>query len=225
MARVQIITGKTENSASDVVITFAASVTAGNLIEVSVVFYTNNSTGTITVADDKNTSYSQVDTYATQTTFRVAKFYVANTASGTTTITVHPNQSGTYLRVTAVEYDGLATSSPLVSSSKGNATSTTPATGLVTINAPGDLVTATFGFAAYSAGAIANDTLGMLAFITTNGVSLYTCDTSATANRNNKIDTASAVWAAIGACYKLTSYPSSGGGGFKSPATMDGGFQ
>jgi hypothetical protein len=128
-------------SPSPQTLAFSQAVTPGNLLEVTVGSFAGSATS-FTVSDSINGTYS-VAIQTGGSGNQVGKYYIPNTAGGTPTVTVTPNQN-TALSIAVAEYSGVNQTAPVTNTTAAFGTTSTPGSGTVTIANPGDLVTAAY---------------------------------------------------------------------------------
>ena len=120
---------------------FPSANIAGNWI--AVVLRTSSSSDVVTVSDTNGNTYQKAVQLAVTvdppTGLTLGIFYAENVRGGANSITVSHTISG-YLRLSIVEYSGVATSNSLDVTATGQGTSASPATGSATPTANGDLL-------------------------------------------------------------------------------------
>ena len=127
----------TTSSAQSLARALPSSVTAGNLIVVSVSGWPNN---TIAVSDNRGNSYSIAGNVLTSSGAYSAIYYAKNVVAGTTTVTVRTGRSGAQISMVVAEFSGVDTVSPLDSAAGAVGTGTAPSSGSMTPTNAGDLV-------------------------------------------------------------------------------------
>jgi hypothetical protein len=123
---------------------FSSANTAGNFI--AVVARAGNPNQTFTVSDTRGNTYKQAVKFNNNTDNTVAVFYAENIAAGANTVTVSDSASGT-LRLSLLEYRGIAGSSSFDAAQAATGTGTSPSSGVIQTSAGGDLLIGVLSFA------------------------------------------------------------------------------
>lgn len=130
-------TAKFSSASGSSVAAAALTVTAGNMLVVTVTTWNNSGSHTVTVADDKgntwNSAVSVEDSSGTGDASKATIYYAMNCAAGSTTVTVSSSLGSTAFEGNVSEFSGLLTASALdvTANSPHNSggTSCTPTTG------------------------------------------------------------------------------------------------
>ncbi|MBY0471709.1 hypothetical protein K2X30_11135 [bacterium] len=126
-------------SVSSLPLAFSSNNTAGNLIVVACQYRNAAAqTATASVSDSRGNTYAPVGNQARANVGRGYLFYAANVAAGANTVTCTFSSAQDSMMYIA-EYNGVATTSPLVGSNTGSGSSATPNIS-VTTTAANDLV-------------------------------------------------------------------------------------
>jgi hypothetical protein len=199
-------------------LTYNQNVQAGSLLEVTIGMFGN---ATVTVTDSLGQVYSQAGNYSTNGAVRVCKFYFPNTAAGACTVTITPSIS-VLPTVDLAEYTGVTPANPVVGTAHDAGTGANPDTGVVTISAPENLVTAAYtqGSANVAQSTVANPFLVRTAFL--NGGSLQGLGTADNVNAlvNEQAvfsTTTSTTWAGMAVSYRAICNTVPSAGAYISP--------
>jgi YVTN family beta-propeller protein len=144
-AQVQKVSNTTTGSAA-LAATLPVAATNGNTIVVTASGFP--APASISISDTLGNTYTLAGTIATSSANEfVAIYYAKNIRAGTDTITLAGSASGQF-SMTAAEFSGLDTTSPLDGSATAQGSNAAPSSGLMTPSTSGDLVigAATHGF-------------------------------------------------------------------------------
>ena len=185
---------------------FPSSVTAGNLIVVGVSGWPNPPS--VTMTDSLGNVYTRAgNVQLTSGKSFTAIFYATNSKGGADTVTLGGGSSGTQLSMTASEFSGLDTVSPLDTSAGTSGSGNAPTSGNMTATVSGDLV---IGTGTHDATIVttAGSGFSMIAIATDDGNTHQSLATeykvlgTASATTANFALSASAPWAQAGAMFK-----------------------